>query len=244
MRSKINTARIYRDLFDAYVQDGKDPNEILISESDLVLDAALTTGMSVASFNVNVTSGNPQAWEVRLAQTDAFRVCRWGVYAYGIIGTTTGPAGSTSYEYWTYAPWELKNSFVTINPIWDSGLLNMNLNSKQYVKNLATNRSKMKPRTGIAPFQALTTSGSANSAFQNSMELGQDGMVDMEPGVFLQGNWNNNVTIGFSNPAGIAPVTNYAFVADDGSDVYISISRIILRFEGLVCQNLTAILGV
>lgn len=216
---------------------------LLISKSDLILTAPITAGMSQAAFQVNATSGGAQNWEIRLQQTDLFKICRMGVYAYGLIGTSTGPAGTLSEKYWTYAPWELAKSFVAIAPLWDSGLLNMILNSVQYVKNWATNRHLSIPRTPMGPFQPLTTSGSANNASQANVMLGDDGMDDVEPTIMVNGAWANTINLTFNNALGFGPVTNFVFETDNADDVYININYINLRFEGLLCQNLSSILG-
>jgi len=214
---------------------------LVVSDSDLVMTAPITTGMTNATFNINATTGGTQqAWEVRLQQTDTFTIARLGIFAYGIMGSTTGPAGTTSYRYWTYSPYQLSSAFLAVNPLWDSGALTMTLNGRQFLKNWLTNKHYQVQRTQMGPAQAITTSGTPSNAAIDAIVLGDDGMADVEPTIRFSGSWNNQITINWPN--GVSPVTNYAYVGD-ANTVYLSISYVNMVLNGLLAQNSASILG-
>lgn len=250
MVSKVNVQAVYAQTYDIYkkqMQDGQPKYTAaqlqLIGRSNLIMTAPITAGMTQANFNINVTNGNTSAWEIRLAQTDSFTCYRLGIFAYGIIGTSTGPAGTLSNRMWSYAPFQLAKSFVAIQPLWDDGNLTMILNSMQYVRNWSTSEFYEAPRTQDAPYQAITTSGTANSALLGNRD-GNSGMIDVEPTLRFNGNWNNQISLNWPNAgSSFGPVTNYVYETDNADDVYVSINYVNIVMAGLLGQNLTTILG-
>jgi hypothetical protein len=248
MRSKVNMQQVYHQTLEAYfaIKDGNGnpvwspSNPPVISESDLILSAPIVAGMTNANFTINATSGGAAAWEVRLQQTDTFTIARLGIYGYGLIGSSTGPAGTTSYKYWTYAPWQMSSAFIAADPLWNSGQLTMTLNGRQFVKNWLSNKHLQVQRTQMAPNQPITTSGAANNGTIDSIVLGDDGMADVEPTIRFSGSWNNQIAVVW--PYGITAVSNYAYVGD-ANTTYISISYVNMVFNGLLAQNTASILG-
>ena len=241
MRSKVNTMAVYNTVKNYYVNTLQkfNPNVQVISKSSLIMTAPITTGTTNLTFQSNATSGGASPWEIRVQQTDTFSFYRLGVYAYGIQGTSTGPAGTTGNKYWTYVPTQMNSSFLAIAPLWDSGSIKMTLNGRQYQKSLSTSQCYEAPRTQDGPFQPLTTSGASNNAYISSQCQGDAGMMDIEPFITLSGAWNNEISIIL--PYGISPISNFAYVGD-ANDIYFSINYVNIVLEGLLVQNSSSIL--
>lgn len=233
MRSKINMSQVWKDAVAANAKVGN--AGALVSLSDLTMIQPMTAGMTNINFYVNANQANITPNEVRLQQTDEFVITRLGFFLYGSIGTLTGPAGTLSNEYWTYAPYQLAKVFIGVRPAWDSGQLLMNFNGTDFVKGWTTNKHMVIPRTQDSNF---TTPQAATLA---SKVLGEDGFEDMEPTIRISGSKNNKLTITWPN--GLTPVVNYSYTTEAADNVFININNVALVLKGLLNQNVATILG-
>lgn len=210
------------------------PNMPRITRSTLIFQKALTAGQTNVTFGVLTTDAPVLSTEVRLNLNDEFVITELFIGMYGTIGSATGPATGLSNKYWTYSPIQLLATNTTIMPFWDSGQLNLQVDNINYIKAWDTNQHLMIPRQQDTPLQAITTSGSANSAFIAEQKGNKDGFVQMTPTITLSGAKTNLLTLTWPN--GITPISNASMVVDSGT-VYFSINYAAIICRGFLAQN-------
>jgi hypothetical protein len=216
------------------------PNMPRITRSSLILIQTLTAGINTLAFPLLTTQTPLGATEVRLNLNDEFVITEMGLYLYGPTGTTTGPAGTLSNRYWTYSPMQLSNTFVGVQPFYDSGTFTLTIDQVQYVRAWDTNQHEVIPRTQDASYQAATAAIPQVNASLSSRMSHEDGFVEMTPTITLSGARTNNISINWPN--GITPVANYEMLVastDSGaaSTLFFSINQAAVFFRGYLAQN-------
>lgn len=210
------------------------PNMPRITRSTLVLQKALTAGITNLTFGVLTTDAPVLNTEIRLNLNDEFVITEMFIGLYGKIGSATGPATSLSNKYWTYVPTQLLATNSTLLPFYDSGNFNLQIDNTVYLKNWDTMQHMVVPRTQDQPSQAITTSGTPGVAMIASYKGKDDGFIQMTPTITLSGAKTNLLSITWPN--GITPLTNVSMVDDSGTSYFnIDTAAIILR--GFLAQN-------
>jgi len=216
------------------------PNMPRITRSSLVLIQTFTSGNTSLNFPVLTTQTPLGATEIRLNLNDEFVISEMGLYLYGAVGTTTGPAGTLSNLFWTYSPMQLSNTFVGIQPFYDSGQFTLTIDQIQYIRAWDTNQHEIIPRTQHGQYQAATAAIAQVNATLSSRNTNEDGFVEMTPTITLSGARTNVLSIAWPN--GLTPVSNYEFFtggADDGAGttLFFSINQAAIFFRGYLAQN-------
>lgn len=206
---------------------------IVTSSTLILLKTIPTAGTTQVQFGV-LTSDQPiLPTEVRLNINDEFVIVETSLQLYGIVGTTTGPAGTTSNRYWTYAPYQMGNTFVKLLPFYDTGLFNLLINSTQIIKNMDTNQFQYTPRNNDNVASAATTIVPAQLG---NGSWGDDAFIEMSPTITLSGAKTNVPTITFQGGT-VTPVVNFTYVTSNDDDVFFTINTAAWINRGVLAQN-------
>jgi hypothetical protein len=202
--------------------------------SSLILQVTIPAG-GTNNLQFGVTTNdqpNALSTETRLNINDEFVIIESALMLYGVMGTATGPATSLVNRYWTYAPWQLSSTFITLEPFYDNGVFNLSVNGQLIIKNMDTNQFKFVPRTEEGAASAATTIVNATIG---SVRSNDDAFAEMSPTITLSGAKTNVPVLTFKE--NIVPVTNFAFVTSAANDVYFSINIASWVCRGILAQN-------
>jgi hypothetical protein len=210
--------------------ENKQSTWIVTASTLISLKAIPAGGTSQIAFGILTSDVPVLPTEVRLNINDEFVITETMLCLYGIVGTSTGPAGIISNRYWTYSPYQLSNVFVALMPFWDTGLFNLLINGTQVIKNMDTNQFNWVPRTNDNIFVT------PNGALQGNADWKDDGFIEMTPTITLSGARTNLPTITFQGGV-VAPVNNFTFISSAANNVFFSINTAAWINRGVLAQN-------
>lgn len=197
---------------------GLKPQNTKNTMSDIVLEQALSTGVTNYNFPVTNTqaNGTPFSTEIRLNLQDSFVASSWGMFlcpaasatdATFIVATYPSPAvftggGAAAAEtlYNSYARITVNNDVLV--PIWH------------------LSRHRLVPQS-----QKVAAAANQNGIAEDQIDLTTDGFYPMEPYLVFIG--SKNLQVQMILPAALAAVTPS--------------SRVRFHFRGLLLQNSTTV---
>lgn len=214
------TARMtYQESLRIARQAKLDPANTKNTMSDLVLEQALSTGVTNYNFpvtNTQSTGNAPFTTEVRLNLQDSFVASSWGMFLCPASGATDatfivasypspavftgGGAAAAETLYNSYARITVNNDVLV--PIWH------------------LSRHRLVPQS-----QKVTSAANQNGIADDQIDLTTDGFYPIEPYLVFIG--SKNIQVQMILPAALAAVT--------------ANSRVRFHFRGLLMQNSTTV---
>jgi hypothetical protein len=220
-QNTINARKVYNNALQILASYNISPTSAVLTQSDLILEQALSTTLTQYVFpvlnNDNGPSGTRFNTEVRLTQQDSFIASAWGVfllepssavaasfvaqtYPNPVVFATTGEAAALETIYNSYCKIAVNNTVIL--PVW------------------SLSRHRLVPETQQTA-AAANVNGNANS----EIDLSSDGFVPVEPNILFVGSKGYQIQVIL--PAAIAVL---------GAN-----TRLRIHYRGLLAQNTTII---
>jgi hypothetical protein len=199
---------------------GIDPKSAKLTQSDLVLEQALSTTTTQYQFavlsNNNGPSGTQFNTEVRLTQQDSFIVSQMGYF----IGVPTSATDATIIWHTYPSP----VIFTTTTALAAETLYNSKLAIMVNNDNVMPVYHMGKHRS-VPQSQQATAAANQNGIAQDQVDMSSDGWNAIEPNILLIGSKNSIITL--TLPAAVGSI--------------VANSRVRLWFRGLLAQNSTSL---
>ena len=224
MASTVGTRLAYEKAKQALANAGFNPNQVVLSQSYLRLEVALSTSITNYQFPVlvnDVSSSNTTSFatEQRLNLQDSFVISSLGFFV-------AAPSSSTAVDF-QLATYPNASIFSTTNAAsslfnWYNSSLTLTVNNRQIVPAYDLYRHYSVPITQqqSAPYYAANT-----QAFRDQQDGGESGFYPIEPAWVLVGSKQNTLQVQL--PSAMAAIqTN---------------SRAILILRGHLAQNSTPV---
>lgn len=222
VNSSINTRLVYQNALGLLRQYGIDPNSAKLTQSDLVLEQALTTNtlMTFAILNNNNgPSGTQFNTEVRLTQQDSFIVAQMGLFI-GVPASATD-ASIIWHTYPSPAIFTAAGSPLAMETIYNSKLkITVNNDVVMPVYHLGKHRA-------VPQSQQVAATANQNGIAQDQIDMSSDGFMAIEPNILLIGSKNSIIELFMPSAIASAAIT--------------ANTRVRLWFRGLLAQNSTSL---
>lgn len=207
-------------------------SKVRLTQSTLLLSAAISTTSTSYQFNVLDNQGTIQSNEIRLNINDEFTVTHVGLFLQGVANT-----GAT--KLLSYAPFEVDaTKAATLQPLFD-GTLRMAVNNIVYIDKWDTRKHEIVPQTQHAAFVAATAAIGSTPA-RIAEFASKDFMYPLDPMITLSGAKKNEITLNLPSA-----MTGQTFTVASNTGTYsVVVDRIALMLRGLNAQNASGFQGV
>jgi len=224
MASTVGTRLAYEKAKQALANAGFNPNQVVLSQSYLRLEVALSTSITNYQFSVlvnDVSSSNTTSFatEQRLNLQDSFVISSLGFFV-------AAPSSSTAVDF-QLATYPNATIFSTTNAAsslfnWYNSSLTLTVNNRQIVPAYDLYRHYSVPQTQqqTAPYYAANT-----QAFRDQQDGGESAFYPIEPAWVLVGSKQNTLQVQL--PSAMAAIQ--------------ANSRAILILRGHLAQNSTPV---
>lgn len=221
MNFNINnaTARMtYLESLKIAKQAGLNPTSTKNTMSDLVLEQALSTGVTNYTFPVTNTQQNGTIFptEIRLNLQDSFVASSWGMFLLPAASATDATFIAASYP----SPAVFTGGGAAAAETLYNSYARITVNNDVLVPAWHLSRHRMVPQS-----QEVAAAANQNGIAKDQIDLTTDGFYPVEPYIVFIG--SKNLQVQMILPAALAAVT--------------ANSRVRFHFRGLLLQNSTTV---
>jgi hypothetical protein len=220
-QSTVNARYVYANALKILASYNIDPTSAVLTQSDLILEQALSTSLTQYVFpvlnNDNGPSGTRFNTEIRLTQQDSFIASSWGVFL--LEPTSATAANFIARTYPNPVAFVGSGEAAALETIYNS-YCKITVNNTVILPVWSLSRHRMVPQT-----QEQTAATNANGIANDEIDLSQDGFNPVEPNILFVGSKGYQIQVIL--PAAIAALGSF--------------TRLRIHYRGLLAQNTTII---